>query len=179
MISPNDVKEGLAPICNEFTIRDPINPEDELIVVVERPPCKVVKLAPETTKALLWVVVAPVVVNAVVVTLSPAEAVIKPPTLRAPKSDAEPTVREPIYALELLIVVVDKPPWRVVKPETTTVLELIELVLIELAIISPIFKYPFVVPNTRELTLRLEIKPNWELIVVVDKPPPAVSKPPK
>ena len=49
----------------------------------------------------------------IVVVDMPPLAVIKLPTASVEPMDSLLTVRVPIYALEVLIVVVDKPPWRV------------------------------------------------------------------
>jgi hypothetical protein len=133
-----------------------------LIVVVERPPARVVKLAPVTpnvpatvvapvieappvvTVSVLEIVAVPALLKLPDVTFRPFPAVSNPPTLKIPESDSLPTVRVPIYAEAVLIVVVDMPPEGLNAPVKT-----------KFAI------YAFVV-----------------LIDVVDRPPLAVNNPP-
>ena len=138
---------------------------------------------------------------------APPAAVSNPPTLKIPESDAFPIVREPMYAEAVLIVVVEIPvvvssPPSVSDPinaldtliveitpydalnvfkfnvEVVTELALITFVLIEFVTISFIIKNPNEGPIVNELTVSDEKKPSWELIVVVDRPPAAVIKPP-
>jgi len=147
------------------------------------------------------------VVNAAPLTAKPPPAVSNPPTLKTPESDALPIVRVPIYAEAVLIVVVEIPavvrtppsandpinafdtliveitPYdalNVFKFNVEVVIELalITFVLIEFVTISFIIKNPNDGPIVKEFTVRDEKKPNWELIVVVDRPPAPVIKPP-
>jgi hypothetical protein len=130
------------------TVRVPIYALAVLIVVVDRPPARVVKLAPVTPKVPATVV-APVIEAPPVVTvrvfeivavpallkfpeviLRPFPAVSNPPTLKIPESDSFPTVRVPIYAEAVLIVVVDKPLLRTVSPPTVSPPVVIETALL-------------------------------------------------
>ena len=123
------------PASDAFPIvREPIYALAVLIVVVDKPPCKVVKLAPVTPNVPA-IVVAPVIAAPPVVTVSvleivavpallklpevifrPLEPAISPPTAKPLVTDSLATVRLLIYALEVLIVVVDKPPCKLVNP---------------------------------------------------------------
>ena len=87
-------------------VRVPMYAEAVLIVVVDKPACKVVNPLAVSAATL---VVPPVIV-------APPVPVINPPTARPEPIDSLATVRFAIYALEVLIVVVDKPPCRVVNP---------------------------------------------------------------
>jgi hypothetical protein len=102
-------------------VRDPMYAEAVLIVVVDKPPCKVVNPLAVSTATL---VVPPVIV-------APPDPVINPPTLKVLETDSLTTVRFVIYALEVLIVVVDKPPCKVVNPATARVPEFVMDTLFE------------------------------------------------
>ena len=130
------------------------------------------------------------VVKAAPLTAKPPPAVNSPPTLKMPKSDALPIVRLPIYALAVLIVVVEIPLLAVNRPPTPTVPELLKFPLFEILVndpelpetITPVnpdpspvnlplkLPYPAVVENVDIYALAV-------LIIVVDKPPCKVVNP--
>jgi hypothetical protein len=150
-------------IVSLATVRDPMYALEVLIVVVDNPPCRVVRLPPFTVNV-------PVVIEVLPVIAAPPEVTIRPFVIVSLA-----TVREPIYALLVLIVVVDNPPCRVVRlpPFTVNVPVVIE-VLPVIAAPPEVIIRPFVIVSlatVRELIYALLV-----LIVVVDKPPCKVVK---
>ena len=120
----------------------------------------------------------PVVVNAAPLTAKPPPAVNNPPTLKMPKSDAFPIVREPMYAEAVLIEVVDKPPCKLVNPLAVSAATLVVppvIVAPPVPVINPPTAKPLVTDSL--LTVRFAIYALEVLIVVVDKPPCKVAKP--
>jgi hypothetical protein len=123
-------------------------------------------------------VVKPVVVKAAPLTARPPPAVSNPPTLKTPASEAFPIVRAPIYALAVLIVVVDKPPCKVVNPLAVSAATLVVppvIVAPPVPVINPPTAKPLVIDSL--LTVRFTIYALEVLIVVVDKPPCKVVNP--
>ena len=171
------------------TVRFAIYALEVLIVVVDKPPCRVAALLkvtkPPTCKppvvietALEWVVVNPVVVKAAPLTAKPPPAVSSPPTLKIPVSDALPIVRVPIYAEAVLIVVVDKPPCKLVIPLAVNAATLVVppvIVAPPPPVINPPTARPLVIDSLA--TVRFAIYALEVLNVVVDKPPCRVAKP--
>ena len=160
-----------------------------LIAVVDKPPCKLVN--PLTVAPLLKVanpptcippvvietafectVGKPVVVNAAPLTAKPPPAVSNPPTLKIPVSEAFPIVRDPMYALLVLIVVVEIPPFAVTNPLAVNAATLVVppvIVAPPPPVINPPTTKPLVIDSLA--TVRFAIYALLVLIAVVDKPP--------
>ena len=94
-----------------------------------------------------------------------AEAVLIVVVDIPPLKVAKPVVTS-VVALKLFIMPVDVEIWLATKLQVNIELVLIMYVLREVATISPIFIYPNDVPIVRELTVNDEINPVTELIVV-------------
>ena len=93
-----------------------------------------------------------------------AEAVLIVVVDIPPLKVAKPVVTS-VFTLKLFIMPVDVEIWLATKLQVNMELVLIVYVLREVATISPIFIYPNDVPIVRELTVNDEINPVTELIV--------------
>ena len=159
-----------------------------LIVVVDKPPCRVVKLAPVTpnvpatdvtpvieappvvTVSVLEIVAVPALLKLPEAIFRPPPPVINPPTLKIPVSDAFPIVRVPIYAEAVLIVVVDKPPCRVVKLAPVTP-------KVPATVVAPVIEAPPVV--TVSVLEIVAVPALLKLPEAIFRPPEPVINPPK
>ena len=95
------------------------------IVVVDKPPCRVVKFGPITVNVPLLTEVIPVIA-------APPPAVSNPPTLKIPESEAFPIVREPMYALAVLIVSVEIPAVVKVPPSVKDPIYALDALIVEI-----------------------------------------------